>query len=350
MGATRSSVELREPAALSPPARLLACACACLALAVPAGAAPARPVTIDAPGVWTLERLGYDDGVVRGLRTHAERTSVLYRLPPHASQGPQSWYLIRLHFRLEFAPRTPAGIAYVSASTNGRAAAQIKFTVDRAPGRRQIRWSAVGIVHGSERGVTRKRAVELRYANYLQFGGVAPGENVLTFQLERLGPVQVERFRVFDDSGIELSPLSPASIELRPVLVPRAVRVGDEIEVGFRLRNNGERLATRLAVGVAADPRFLTLRGAPFRRLRPLAAGASAEGSFRFVARRAGRTFVDFGARGSSNRPGARVAVRVEPRATLARRVASYGRVTAGVALFALSAALLAVARRSLPR
>jgi hypothetical protein len=59
-----------------------------------------------------------------------ERRSAPFILPARARQGPRVWYLIKLHFRISFSPRTGEGFAYVSGLTNGRSAAQIKFDTE----------------------------------------------------------------------------------------------------------------------------------------------------------------------------------------------------------------------------
>jgi hypothetical protein len=265
--------------------------------------APARdtPVTVDADGRWTLARLGsgqLDVPVDRGPAA----VTVRYRLPRGASQGPRTWYLIRLHFEITFAADSGPGIAYVSGLTNGRAAAQIKYRVTKRPNAApEIRWSSVDLIRGRIERTAASRTVEVRFRNYLQLGGVRPGNNTLTVELERLRNVEVKRLRIFADSGIEVTRLAPAKLVLKPVLPVREVNAGEEFRVGFTLDNDGGRPARDVIVGVDFPRRVLTLLGPVDQRVARVRRRLT--GSFRFRALRPGRYRLALAVRSSANRP-----------------------------------------------
>ncbi len=337
--------EALGPAAARRPARVVLLGWLVLLIAA-AGAAPARaePVTIDGYGMWDLARLGVGDQVFPLSERRIERLSVPYRLPPGAAQGPEDWYLIHLHFAIAIST-SGAGHVYVSAATNDKTAAQFKFELARVDGRPRVTWSTVGIVDGSERGTTNDGRSEHRFANYLQIGGVSPGLGRLTFQLERYGDVRVESLRVFADSALEVSPLGPARVKLRPSVSATPV-AGETLTVGFTLANDGGRTARQVSLAAAFDPRRLRSVDGALRRFPPLEAGESVAGRFTFRARRPGRTFVDLFARSTSNRPGARIDVFVTRRPPQMSVYTTYARWGASGLLLAASGALLAYRRR----
>jgi hypothetical protein len=274
-----------------------------LLTAPPAAGAGTRE--LDSDGLWTLSRLGAGRVI---LRAPGEVQAARFRLPSGAKQGDGRWYLLRLRFALTFAADTPEGIAYVSASTNGRAAAQIKARA--LPG--AVEWSSVGLIDGRVERRTRGRRIEVDFRNYLQLSGVRPGLNTLSVRLERVGPVRVERLEVFPDSGIERTRLAPARVELRPRLPDGAVRVGDEFELGYALRNTGDRPARNVVVGIELPRGALAVLGPRVERFPELA--GTAAGSFRLRALARGRFRIALTARSSANRPAALIDVPVGAR------------------------------------
>src|SRR5690348_9021462 len=101
----------------------------------------------------TVARMGAPAGVALAP-PHSER-SLDYRLPPGASQGRGVWYVLRLRYRLTFAPTTRPGRAYVMASTNGYTCAQLEFRVTRVQGHLRVRWNSVDAAHGLRQGNAR---------------------------------------------------------------------------------------------------------------------------------------------------------------------------------------------------
>ena len=113
-------------------ALLIATALVLLMLTLVLTACAAGPRTIDSPGLWSLEKMGYSDLVFPNKKP-LEETAIKYILPANAAQGPESWYAIYLHFSIEFSDDSDNGTAYVSAATDGRTAAQIKFMTTKKP-------------------------------------------------------------------------------------------------------------------------------------------------------------------------------------------------------------------------
>jgi len=203
-----------------------------------------KPVTIGHFGLWTLHELGYADEVRHGTTADYRRPRIFFRLPAGASQGPRNWYLVRLHVRVVLASDSGPGKVDVSATTDSAACALIELRVRRSAGHPPVAWPSVGIVDGSRSGPSPSGTVELRYANYLQAGGVRPGQNELDFQIGQHGSARVAEVRVFDDSGIEFTPLSPANVRLTAERASSApVHVGERFAVRVAVRNRGERAA-----------------------------------------------------------------------------------------------------------
>lgn len=276
-----------------------------LAFAAAQGLSASQPVTIRGFGLWTLQKLGYPDEVRHGTASDLKRPMIYFALPPRASQGPQNWYVLRLHLRLTLAPDSGPGTIDVSATTDQATCALISFRVGVA---RRVDWTGVGIVDGVTRGSSRTGTAELRYANYLQRSGVKAGRNDLDFQLAQHGKVHVAELRIFDDSGIEYTPLAPANVRLDAHVAP-TVRVGRTIVVRFVLRNVGERAARNIRVAASYPRARLTLVATHGARVSALRQNRSTSGSFVFRARKTGKAPVFVAAQTSSNRPGDSVAV-----------------------------------------
>lgn len=277
------------------------------------------------------------------LQADVERLSTAYRLPAGAKQGEPRWYLVRLHLRLALDPGSGNGLAYVSALTNGRAAAQVKLETRRGAAGLQTTWSTVGLLNGRVERTTSARTIEVRFRNYLQLAGVKPGRNVLMFQLERYGAVKLRSVRILPDSGIEVSPLSPARVRLEVTLHEREIAARDRFAVRYRLTNAGERTARDVVVRPTFSKSALRVVGPRERRHEALRGGDRATGTLTFEALTAGRFQVALDVRSSANHPAALIEVRVQaPAAAVSGRGGAW--VVALAA--AVGAAALLAARR----
>jgi hypothetical protein len=215
-------------------------ALATTALATLAGAAPAAGAPPVAK-VWTLRSLGHRDQFFGATSRQFSYRDVEFTLPRGAHQGPNSWYLIRLHFRISISPDSGPGRIYIVASTNDRPAAMIRFDTTASRAGVRVRSSELGLVNGARSATGLPLVVESRFENFLEYKGVRAGKNTLTFKVEQYDGARIRSLRVFGDSGIEFSRLGPATLRLEPFLSRRALEVGSTFDVGFRVHNDGER-------------------------------------------------------------------------------------------------------------
>jgi hypothetical protein len=256
------------------------------AAAAPAAAA-AAPVTIDRPGFWSLERLGYGDVRLReNPDTARSEASVVYRLPHGAAAGPGSWYLIRLHYVVRIRPEAREGTFNVAAATNGRTAASTIFEVRRRGGRLVVTSDDLGLVAGHVRRTSHALRQEIRFENFLQFAGVRPGRNVLTFQLTSNALPMVEEVRILADSGIELSPRGPATVRAGISVPTREIVRGEPFDVVVRVRRVRGRPLPRAVVEAAYPAGALD---GPRARVVPWGRPRVVESVFRLSALRSGR-------------------------------------------------------------
>lgn len=287
-----------------------------LAAALLLGAGIARgEVLLNGVGRWDLHELGGGELDLPTEQIGSER-SLSFGLPKRVRQGPRTWYLMRLHAVVELARDTGSGIAYVGGSTNERAAALIKFKVKQRPGKPPlVRWSSINELRGPVGKVVSGTRIEFRYSNFLQNRGVRPGNNLLTFDFERLDDgVKLERVRVLADSGISISKRSPAHLRLDAVLPRGRVSVGETFAIGYKLRNTGDRTAYGVGVGLQGSSRALRIARPAIRRIGRIRRAQS--GTFRVRARRAGRHRLTLSA-GSlhTNDPEIEIGVPVSPSA-----------------------------------
>lgn len=155
---------------------------------------------IDRSVVMTLAKQGYPDLTLAGGE-EADAPSVEYLLPEDATQGPDTWYIIHLHFLIEFDEATGGGFCWVSAKVNDRTGASVEFetlTVNDSP----------FIRVGSQSSTSTR--MEVHYYNYMGSMGVKPGKNVMTFSLKESKGAKVKSLLVFSDTGIESTIVAPS--------------------------------------------------------------------------------------------------------------------------------------------
>jgi hypothetical protein len=212
-------------------------------------------------------------------------------------------------------PSTGSGSVFIDAETNGRTAASIEFEVDRRPGKAPVVvYRSLDLVHGGRRGVHRGLRVDTSMLNYLQNRGVRPGPNTLRFTVERTGEVKLRAARVLPASGLSVSRLSPAHLDLDVRLPEETLRVGRTVGIGVTVSNAGERPARGVVVGAIPVGTRLAVRQPTRRRLGVL------RGSRRFTffvkARTAGRSRLLVSAGSvNANNPETELAVTVPKRA-----------------------------------
>ena len=209
-----------------------------------------EPVLIDSFGIWTLEDLGYSD-LIFPCEEDIESISVEYRLPQNASQGPSTWYIIHLDFGIEFSGLSEDGFCDVSASTNGSTCAQFQFEPQMTEGHPVIDWSTVDLINGEKEYTTSSLSInasEAEFSNYLQYTGVKPGINDLTFRLEQYDGAKVENLIIYKTTAIEYSPLALPNLVMSVDVPDISVSVGDRFSIGFELRNTGDVSAANVIV------------------------------------------------------------------------------------------------------
>ncbi|HYN93756.1 MAG TPA: hypothetical protein VES42_07885, partial [Pilimelia sp.] len=160
---------------------------------------------------------------------------VTVTLPAGATQGPSTWYVIRLHARVSLAAGS-TGTAVVSAATNDRTAAQIQFVPVAAGG---MEWNAVSAAEPARRVRTATRSADVRFSNFLQKTGVRGGANTLTFGLETFDGGRVDRVQIFGDSCIGSTRRSPETLQVQAQINPPTVRTGADFTIRVRVRNAG---------------------------------------------------------------------------------------------------------------
>jgi hypothetical protein len=206
---------------------------------------------VSGPGSWPLVRLGYGD---TSVETSRERSSVTfkYEAMSGARQGPETWWHLRLHFRVRFT-RQPDRAVYVSASTQGRAAAQVKFEPDPADPS-LVRWSSVTLTGRMEQSAPWVEEIEVDTSNYLQYEGVSAGENTLEVALEQPAETAVGELAVLDSTAIIVDTDSPFDLRLEVRPSKSKVHEGDRFTLPFSVINSDAEPARDVELRVQVLP------------------------------------------------------------------------------------------------
>ncbi|MDD5501044.1 MAG: hypothetical protein PHH57_05085 [Candidatus Omnitrophica bacterium] len=146
--------------------------------------------------VMTLAGLGYPDVVLVG-EGKSDISSVEYQLPEDATQGPDTWYIINLHFLIEFTDETSNGFASVSASPG----ASVQFET--------LRVNDSPLIRVRDQSSTSTR-IDVRYFNYLTYSGVKPGKNVMHFKFREDQGTRIKSIKIFSDTGLESTTVPPS--------------------------------------------------------------------------------------------------------------------------------------------
>jgi hypothetical protein len=293
----------------------------------------------------SLRALGSGDLEIPVARSTA-KMAVEFNLPPQARQGPDVWYLVRLHASLEVSSESGRGLVYVSTLVNGRASNQIEVEVGpNADCGMSLKWSAVDLLEGHTADVICGSRLDLRSTNFAQYRAIRPGASTLTFQMEQLDHVKVESLRIFSDSGILISTRGPARLRFKAVTLDDVVNRGERVAVPFVLRNVGDRPARNVAVGFESVPGLKNL-GDTVRRYDTIAPAIAVRSAFPIKARRAGRHRLTIAATSTANRPAIELELPVLPDDTERRSGVSRLILIGGLVLFGLGVAILAIERR----
>lgn len=297
-------------------------------LVLPASHALAdKPVLIDSPGIWTLERLGYSD-IVFPCKENWEEFSVHYLLPEGASQGTDGWYIVHLNFQIEFSEDSECGVCYVQASCNDSAGMMVELVTRRTVyGSLIVSWSTLDLINGYMSYSTSSLLVEITSSNYITYDGVKPGLNTLTFSLQVLegSRTRVKSLRILSTSGIEYTRTSPPKLSLKVDLPKHRIAVGDVFTIPFELTNVGYLPAADVELKVIYPDDMLMLRGDKSYSVALLDSEQSVKGLFEFKAMKAGSAEVVVAVtrvRGGSNRPWSRINIPIQAKMFSARTLA----------------------------
>jgi hypothetical protein len=267
------------------------------------------PLLLDQVGRWTLSELGYGE-MVLGPQDKQGATAVRYQLPEDAQQGPDRWYLLHLHFRIEFEPDSGDGFAYVSAFTNEKAVSQVKFTTVRRDGALEVLQSSVSSAQARVRQSTSDTTIDTTYTNLMQTTGVLPGFNTLTFGVEQIGNAAVRQVTIWPDSIVEISSSGPAKIKLDVDITKEQVVVGDTFMLHVMVSGSAPHEVGTIQLKALYPEDSLELSGAPTQSVT-LGGDGQGHGMFTFRALRAGQHQVLVHARSAINNPMAMVVVTV---------------------------------------
>jgi hypothetical protein len=235
--------------------------------------------------------------------------SIPFRLPRQARQGADEWYTVHFNYRIVFSPTTGPGFVWVSASTNGRTAAQIKYTLRRNRERLVVRESSLDLVNGVVVRLLRGRRSDVQFRNYLQYEGVRGGLNELRFAVSTSGEARVAALHVRPNSGIFRTLRSPYPLKVQALVPKKPVQVGDRFRVELILSNRTGEQITGVEIRPSYDRDSFSLRGGKLRSVPRLVRPVRA--SFEFEARRRGVHQISFLVGSSRNRPTASIRLSV---------------------------------------
>jgi hypothetical protein len=296
---------------------LLACALLAVQIArIPP--ASGQSVLLDSPGVWTLRDLGYPGTVApAGGETtlytdpaappHRVYGPIKYVLPGGSAQGPDIWYIIHFHFEIEFEEDTQDGTAEVSAMLNFSTsapfgtAALIEFNPVMRDGALVVDWNSLGLTDGWQKGTAESRRAEIWFSNYLPNDGVVPGQNSLLFAVKEYEGARVAALHVFDDTSIEVTPLSPPqlSVDVTEGWDPPA-KGGDTFEVPYTVTNLGGWPAKEVVTEASYPEELLRLLGDRSVTTPLLDGREGVSGTFKFQALSPGEYDITLKVRGGT--------------------------------------------------
>ncbi len=319
----------------------LAAACVALALcaatAAPGVAAETEIVRLDASRAAPV--------VLEG-GAHPAIVRMPFELPAGATQGPDRWYLVRLHYRLRFGADSGRGFAWVTSDTNGRTAAQIEYTTQRRGGRLRVRRTTVDLIHGQRERRSRSARDTLTFTNYLQYQGVVPGANTWTISLEQAGGARVQHMEILGDSAIVETRRSPFPLMLTAAVIGDAPRVGERFTVKATLTaRRGQPVGDVVVRARPPRGRGVTVLGPTTRRIRQVD-DRRRTATFSFYARRRGVHAVTLTADSNANHPNASVQIEVLDAAKQATTAPAAAWALALAPALALTAWLVVARRR----
>jgi hypothetical protein len=264
------------------------------------------PTVTEGSGLWSLKRLGAGR---LSLPVGGEfgKRSVAIAFPKGAKQPRDPLpdapsYVIHMDLSLTVSRFSKSGVVVVSGLTDGCPSAQVSVHVRGGQKEPAVRWTSTDLIHGVRGRRVEGRRVFLRFSNYLPFCGVRPGPTKLSFTLQKLGQVKLERAVILPSSGIEVTDRYRPQLRLRPVESSEVPVVGKKFTVGLSLENIGDLPARGVGVELRKNGGPVAISGSGLLKIGDLT-GRTA-GRFEVVAKRAGEFQLDLQVvAGNANRP-----------------------------------------------
>jgi hypothetical protein len=161
--------------------------------------------------------------------------------------GPQ--YLLRLDIAFEVARNSGSGHVEISGEVNGSEGEEVGIDINRGPtGQIDASWGTNDQIAGIRSGKALERKAKVNVVNYLPFDSVKAGENRMTFKMKEFGAARLVRATVLSNSGIAITPLNPARLKLDSQPSVDEPVVGEPLQIGFELKNIGNRAAHEVVV------------------------------------------------------------------------------------------------------
>jgi hypothetical protein len=214
-------------------------------------------------------------GIVLHPATGTSGRNLWFRLPPGATQGPDTWYLVRMSVSVTFARGSDRGSVLISASVGGTSSAQVEFIREGTPpGPGRISWTSADLIRGSYGGRKSGRTATVRHTNYLLARVVEGGPSRLTFQATSLNGADVRKVEIGASSGIYATRVGWVDLEV-DASFPTELDVGEVGELDVRVRNLSRRRARDVSLTVEPATRDLFARTSVSRRIAAIDAEAT---------------------------------------------------------------------------
>lgn len=151
--------------------------------------------------------------IVLGRGNSTTVSSLSFRLPDDAAQGPSRWYVADLLLMLQLDNTAiHDGEAEVRVLTDKHAAVLIRLLRQGST----VQWSHFNLFRGAGHGVLRGPSLTLHIGNYLQSRGVLPGVNTLDLEVRQRGGRILNAARLLPGSRIAVGPTPPPDLPSPP--------------------------------------------------------------------------------------------------------------------------------------
>jgi hypothetical protein len=227
--------------------------------------------------------------------------AVSFVLPPGTKEGPGRWYVLHLHAAVVI-DRSSPGTGYLSAASSGFGSAQIVFKVVKD---KPVFWQTVSLLGGTQSHTTGQARIELRFDNFLPYGGVHPGRNTLHISVEQFGGSPIRTVTLYDDSALIYTPRGPGKLVVQLRRNEAVGHTGKRLVATLRVRNVGQRPVSKIRISAVLGAPDLRLVGQTTRSRGALQPGKSLYESFALVPQSANNFRVFFVVSSTANRPGA---------------------------------------------